>query len=122
MYKWNNENIFLRIRKVDLDPRNIEVVGYGFNLTLVSYKKYLYFYYNEPLLKTSSAYTLIDLQNKIHDTRFYVNSRISSIQLYKEQTTKKMYMCLLHDRQQRMIACHELNITMQKEFDADPGE
>ncbi|XP_055551398.1 uncharacterized protein LOC129733861 isoform X2 [Wyeomyia smithii] len=114
VYRWNNDSLFLRVSKVDLDPRNIELVGYGFNITIVSYNKNLKFYYNEPLLKTVTGYVLIDHQNKIHDTQFYIKTRVSSIQLYKEQTTGKLYMCLLYNGQHIMIACHELNVEMRK--------
>lgn len=122
LYKWNNESLFLRVCKTELDPRYIELVGYGYNVTIVSYNENMHFYYNEPLLKTSSAIAIVDQQNKIVDTQFYMRGQVdSSIYLYKEQTTGEIYMCILYNRQHTMITCHKIHIVTRPSSDTAPG-
>ncbi|XP_055586458.1 uncharacterized protein LOC129739088 [Uranotaenia lowii] len=122
LYKWNNENLFLRVSKVRFNPRNVELYGAGNDLVALSFDKHLYFYHNEPLLKIASSYAILDTHKAVISNSLYIGNGLHQVYVYQEQTTRKKYLCLLYQNEGFSMQFFEIQLTKRRSAQPDQGE
>lgn len=122
LYKWNGENLFLRASKVSLDPRDIVLIGSGYNLSVILFRKTLYIYHNQPLLKIASSYIITDKRGTVTDNRMYFENNINQIIIYKERDSNKIYLFVFYQEGTTLFDLVELKINRRRASTSVQGE
>lgn len=110
LYRWNGESLFRRVSKIGLDPRNIDIMTSDYDMAVMSHGRTLYFYNNQPLLKIAASYVVIGKRGTAIDTPFPLDPKVGNLFLYKEETTGKLYLCILYNSGPKMLDMVEMQL------------
>lgn len=120
LYKWNGENLFLRISKFGINPKYIEFIDNNDNIIVLSLKNELFFYRNQPLLKVASAYAIIAENGPPVANHISLSPSTTQVYLYKETQGRKTFVFLVGNRNE--ITAFEMKLSKQERISSTEGE
>ncbi|XP_058468103.1 uncharacterized protein LOC131440649 isoform X2 [Malaya genurostris] len=122
LYKWNNENLFIRVSKTSLNPRFVSFIGFGYNVTVILSQQRLSFFFHQPLLKAPSYFALISEEQTVTQQTLLIDESVEQLYVYKEQANSKMYLCLFFSSGNTMMKFLELQVVNDEDIVEPKGE
>lgn len=120
LYKWNGENLFLRISKIGLNPKDIEFIDHNDNLVVLSLKNELFFYRNQPLLKVASAYAIIATHGPPVANHINLSSGTKQVYLHKQSYGGNTFIFLIGEKNEMEI--FQLKLSKPERISSSEGE
>lgn len=122
LYKWNGENLFLRVSKIGLNPKNIELIDNNESIIALSFRNELFFYRNQPLLKMASSYAVIEEHGSTIANHLSLGIATKRFFLYREPQTDHLYLFLVGDEDESIAEIFQLKLSIQQRASPTEGE
>ncbi|KAL1403901.1 hypothetical protein pipiens_019153 [Culex pipiens pipiens] len=122
LYKWNGENLFLRVSKIGLNPKHIELIDNKDSIIALSFKNELFFYRGQPLLKVASAYAVVSEHGPPIANHIFLGPTTKQFYLYKESQNGNLYIFLIGDEYENVLEVFQLKLSKHQRMSPSEGD
>lgn len=113
--------MFLRVSKIGLNPRYIELIDNQDSIIALSFKNEMFIYRDQPLLKVASAYAVVAEQGPPVANHVSLGPATKYFYLYKESENGNLYIFLIGAEYENVLEVFQLKLSKQQRVSSNEG-